>query len=74
VVDPYAYYYDPRPYYPHYNSRYWRPAIVLLRRRACCRPVLVYPPYYQAWGYPYRYTYHRAWQHRRHGLRRRHHW
>lgn len=25
-VDPYAYQYSPRGYYPYYNSGYWRPA------------------------------------------------
>ena len=68
-VDPYAYSYEPRGYYPYYNSDYWRPAAELRYRRACCKPVLVLPPYYQAWGYPKPYSMHRAWY-----VRHRHHW
>jgi hypothetical protein len=67
-TDPYAYRWAPRPYYPYYNSAYWRPTWELQYRRACCRPVAALPPYYQAWGYPRpyygyraRYKHHRRW-------------
>ncbi len=63
VVDLYAYSYEPRRYYPYYNSGHWRPAAeVRLRRKY--RYKLVHPPYYQAWGYPNRYYIKRSW-HRR---------
>jgi len=61
--DRFAYYESPRRYYPYYNSGYWRPTVELRYRRACCRPVAMLPPYYQAWGYPrpvYRLK-HRKW-------------
>lgn len=60
-TDPYAYRYEPRGYYPYYNSGYWRPAYEVRRKR-----YYALPPYYQAWGYPngaYRYR----------GCHRRHH-
>jgi hypothetical protein len=72
-TDPYAYEYEPRRYYPYYNSGYWRPTHELRYRRACCRPELQLPRYYQAWGYPKRhYKHHRKW-HRHHG-RHHHHY
>lgn len=73
VTDPYAYSYEPRGYYPYYDSGYWRPAAeVRLRRKA--RYMLVKPPYYQAWGYPSPYYVHRTWHYRQHGYIRREHW
>jgi hypothetical protein len=71
-TDPYAYRWEPRRYYPYYNSGYWRPAAEMRFRRACCSPVIVLPPYYQAWGYPKPRYMSRAWyirpqyRHRRH--------
>lgn len=67
-TDPYAYNWQPRRYYPYYNSGYWRPTVELRFRRACCRPVALLPPYYQAWGYPRPYYAARKWRHhnRRH--------
>jgi hypothetical protein len=64
-VDRYTYRYEPRGYYPYYNSRYWRPAHLVLRERA-----IGLPPYYRAWGYPKRAYSHRVWHYRYH---RRHH-
>lgn len=55
-LDPHRYRYEPRRYYPYYNSGYWRPTWELRRRAACCRPFAELPPYYQAWGYPKRYN------------------
>lgn len=69
ATDPYAYRYEPRGYYPYYNSGYWRPAHEL-RYRA--RYIPAPPPYYAAWGYPNRHYSH-AWR-RRHEAHRRHHW
>ena len=57
-VDPYAYRYEPRGYYPYYNSGYWKPAHVMRKRK---RRHYVHPPYYEAWGYPDPYYRHRAW-------------
>ena len=49
VTDPYAYRYEPRGYYPYYNSGYWRP---LCASNNSCVPRAMQSPYYQAWGYP----------------------
>jgi hypothetical protein len=65
-ADPYAYRYEPRGYYPYYDSHYWR------RPRAVHRPYLL-PPYYQAWGYPRRWE-HREWHNQNHGRIRPWHW
>ena len=71
VTDPYAYRYEPRGYYPYYNSGYWKPAREMrLRKRRHHR----HPPYYQAWGYPDAHYRHRAWHYRHHGYIRRGHW
>lgn len=72
TLDPYAYRYEPRGYYPYYNSGQWKPAHVMRtqkRRRHYARP-----PYYQAWGYPDRYYRHRAWHARHHGRIHIGHW
>lgn len=58
-TDPYAYRYEPRRYYPYYNSGYWRPAYQVRRQR-----LYALPPYYQAWGYPNRYYVRRGWRYR----------
>jgi hypothetical protein len=73
VTDPYAYRYEPRGYYPYYNSGYWRPAAEVRWKRAH-RYNLVQPPYYRAWGYPKRHYQHRRWHAEHHGLIRREHW
>lgn len=61
-VDPYAYRYVPRGYYPYYNSGYWRPVGQV--RKGQHGPL---PPYYKAWGDNKRYYNHREWQARHHG-------
>jgi len=68
--DPYAYRYEPRGYYPYYNSRYWRPAHEMRKSRK----YLPQAPYYQAWGYPKRNYHHRQWHRRNHGRIRLGHW
>ncbi len=73
VTDPYAYRYEPRGYYPYYNSGYWRSAREMRIRRAY-RYETVQVPYYQAWGHPDRYYNHRAWHARHHGRIRLGHW
>ncbi len=73
VTDPYAYRYEPRGYYPYYNSGYWRPAAEIRARRAAMyRPVP--PPYYGAWGYPVPAYNHREWHAIHHGRIGHHHW
>ena len=67
--DPYAYRYEPRGYYPYYNSDYWRPAREVRRRRG-----IKSPKYYPAWGYKKRTWQHRKWHQRNHGRHRRWHW
>lgn len=71
-TDPYAYQYSPRGYYPYYNSHYWRPAWEMRMKRR--KYTYVYPPYFQAWGYPMRNYRHREWHHRHYGGHRKHHW
>ncbi len=68
-TDPYAYRYEPRGYYPYYNSGYWRPAHVIRKRRYLRRP-----PYYKAWGENRRRYRHREWHYRHHGRHHRGHW
>jgi len=62
--DRYAYVPSRPSYYPYYNSGQWRPTYELRVRRACCRPDLVRPRYYQAWGYPKKVAYRKARHHR----------
>lgn len=68
--DPYFYRYEPRGYYPYYNSRYWVPA----RCYKKCRRHYKLPRYHKAWGYPKKSYHHRKWHARHHGSHRRHHW
>ena len=68
ATDPYAYRYEPRGYYPYYNSAYWQPAYKVRGRN---RAGYIHPPYYQAWGYPVRNYNHVEWHYAHHG---RHHW
>jgi hypothetical protein len=70
-TDPYAYRYEPRGYYPYYNSGYWRPAHEMRKRG---RRIYTLPPYYQGWGYPDRTYRHRAWHRAHHGRIRHGHW
>lgn len=60
--DPYRYRYEPRGYYPYYNSGYWRPRNKV-RRNYRFR----HPPYYRAWGDNRRHYKHREWHRRNHG-------
>ncbi|MEQ8825195.1 MAG: hypothetical protein RIC14_12555 [Filomicrobium sp.] len=66
-TDPYAYRYEPRGYYPYYNSGYWRPSRVVRKRYRR-------PPYYKAWGDNRRGYRHREWHYRNYGRHRRGHW
>lgn len=66
-ADPYHYCYEPRGYYPYYNSRHWGPA-------RYARKHYRLPPYYKAWGGPKRGYKHREWHNRHHGRIRRGHW
>jgi hypothetical protein len=63
----YRYYYDPRGWYPYYNSGEWgRPRIKRFRGTL--------PPYYGAWGAT-RWRYHHVEWHRKHyGGHRRGDW
>ena len=72
--DRHAYRWEPRGYYPYYNSRHWAPVEALRYRRDCCRPPPELPPYYQAWGHPHRYYHHKKWHRRHFGRHRHHHW
>lgn len=60
--DPYAYRYEPRGYYPYYNSRYWRPGRLVRKRRG-----IRGPRYYPAWGLKKRRYRHQRWHERRYG-------
>lgn len=73
TTDPYLYHYEPRGYYPYYNSGYWRP-LAEIRARARARPVLVQPPYYAAWGYPVASYSHVVWHKVHHGRIHIGHW
>lgn len=70
VTDPYAYRYEPRGYYPYYNSQYWVPARCYKR----CFKRYKLPPYYQAWGSRKRGYHHAKWHKRHHKGHRRYHW
>lgn len=76
-VDPYAYRYSPRGYYPWYGSNYWAPADVI-RKRSHLRyhHWNAAPPryrYHPAWSHPGRW-HHEAWHRRNHGYHHRWHW
>ncbi len=70
ATDPYAYRYEPRGYYPYYNSHYWRPAHEMRKRR----PHYALPKYYRAWGHPKRNYRHVEWHMKKYGGHRRGHW
>ena len=76
-VDPYAYQYRPRGYYPYYGSRYWASASVIRKRNRLHYNVWnTQPPrfrYYQSWGYPKRWN-HAKWHREHHGYHRRWHY
>lgn len=77
-VDPYAYQYEPRGYYPYYRSDYWRPAdYVRHRARQHYNVWNTQPPYFQyykSWGYPVRHWHHKEWHAWAHGRHRPWHW
>lgn len=79
AIDPYAYSYQPRGYYPYYGSQYWVPAPwVRARNHALYNHVIVAPTRYDyapSWGYPVKRHY-ATWHHHHHGHHhhRRHHW
>lgn len=70
TTDPYFYRYEPRGYYPYYNSRDW----VQARSYKKCRRTYRLPRYYQAWGSRKKGYHHRKWHARHHGHHRRHQW
>lgn len=71
TTDPYSYRYEPRGYYPYYNSRYWTSAAEMRARRKARLP---HPPYYAAWGYPDRNYSRTEGHYRKYGGHRRGHW
>lgn len=76
-VDPYAWRYSPRGYYPYYGSHYWaKSSYVKWRNRAHLNDWNTRPPYfryYKSWGYPKKW-HHRKWHAKHHGYHPRHHW
>lgn len=68
-VDPYAYKWSPRGYYPYYNSDYWRPASEVRTRYS-----YKLPKYYPAWGYPVRRWDNTQWHEQHHGGHYRWEW
>lgn len=74
--DPYIYRYEPRGYYPYYNSSYWSPARVVRERNHMryYHEIDIRPPYFTAWGHPRKDYHHRQWHDEHHGRIRRHHW
>ncbi len=74
ATDPYAYHYEPRGYYPYYNSGYWRSAHEMRVRRAHMYRDTPDVPYYQAWGANRRGYHHRRWHCKHHGGHHVGHW
>lgn len=76
-VDPYAYRYSPRGYYPWYGSSYWTSARDARKRKhAHYHHWNAHPPrfaYYPSWGYPRQWN-HTTWHRRHHGFHHRWHW
>ena len=66
-TDPYAYRWEPRGYYPYYNSGYWGPARVKRFRGHL-------PKYYASWGAVKRGYHHVEWHRRHYGGHRRGNW
>jgi hypothetical protein len=75
-VDPYAYRYSPRGYYPYYNSAYWSPARYVRERNRAryYHWIEARPPYFKSWGHPRKDWHQRRWHAEHHGYIRRHHW
>lgn len=76
AIDPYAYSYQPRGYYPYYGSQYWVPAPwVYARNHALYNHVVVAPTRYDygpSWGYPKTWC-HKACRYHGHHHHRGHH-
>ena len=70
LSDPYAYYHEPRGYYPYYNSGYWVPASIYKRPRYAFKR----PTYYKAWGYPKYGRDNVSWHYRKYGRISHAHW
>ena len=70
ITDPYAYRYEPRGYYPYYDSGYWRP---ICGSNINSVPQAYQPPYWKAWGYPKPWS-NRAFHRVYHGRIRAWHW
>lgn len=60
--DPYRYHYEPRGYYPYYNSGYWVPRELIHRNYDFAQP-----PYAQAWGDNVPGYKNREWHRENHG-------
>lgn len=77
-VDPYAWRYSPRGYYPYYGSDYWAKArYIKARNRAHLNVWNTQPPYfhyYKAWSYPKKDWSQAAWHYDNHGFHHRWHW
>ena len=76
-VDPYAWYYSPRGYYPYYDAGYWGSASYLKwRNRTRLSEWNTDHPqyrYYKAWGYPRDWN-NRDWHSKEHGRHHLWHW
>jgi hypothetical protein len=70
ATDPFAYEYEPRGYYPYYNSGYWKPRAEVPRNRAH----FIAPKYYQAWGANKKHWDQAKWHAEHHGDHRRSDW
>ena len=71
-TDPYTYRYQPRGYYPYYNSGYWRPTHIVRKKRA--RYYRRKPRYHKSWGAKKRAYRNRKWHAEHHGRHYRGHW
>lgn len=76
AIDPYAYSYHPRGYYPYYGSHYWVQAPwVRARDHALYNHIIVAPTRYDygpSWGYPKTWC-HKACRYHGHHHHRGHH-
>jgi hypothetical protein len=68
--DPYAYHYEPRGYYPYYNSGYWKRHGEVPLKRAHFK----HPKFYQAWGAKRKHWDHVKWHNDHHGRHDHAHW
>ena len=65
--DRYAYFYDPRGWYPYYNSNQWGPPRIKRHRENL-------PPYYASWGSWNKRYYHVPWHRLHYGGHRTGNW